>query len=125
MFIVIGFMFAGMLTGYVFKNRQVTWVGKLITVLIWLLLFLLGVEVGGNQMIMSGLHTIGIDALIITVGAVLGSVIGARLLWNWINRGLKRRLTHERKLNNCSILYIGHFCWVVQSYSLRFYAEQS
>ena len=92
MFIVIGFMFAGMLTGYVFKNRQVTWVGKLITVLIWLLLFLLGVEVGGNQMIMSGLHTIGIDALIITVGAVLGSVIGACLLWNWINRGIKKEV---------------------------------
>lgn len=92
MFIVIGFMFAGMLIGYLFKKKQVTWLGKLITVLIWLLLFLLGVEVGGNQMIMSGLHTIGIDALIITVGAVLGSVIGARLLWKWINRGLKKEV---------------------------------
>lgn len=92
MFVVIGFLFAGMLTGYVFKNRQVSWIGKLVTVLIWLLLFLLGVEVGGNQMIMSGLHTIGLDALIITVGAVLGSVIGARLLWNWINRDFKEEV---------------------------------
>lgn len=89
MFVVIGFMFAGMFTGYVFKNKQVTWIGKLVTVLIWLLLFLLGVDVGGNQMIMTGLHTIGLEALIITVGAVLGSVIGARMLWSWINKDLK------------------------------------
>ena len=92
MFVVIGLMFVGMLTGYLFKNIRVAWIGKVITVLIWLLLFLLGIDVGSNQMIMSGLHTIGFDALIITVGAVLGSVIGARLLWNWINKDLKEEV---------------------------------
>ena len=92
MFVVIGLMFVGMLTGYFFKNIKVTWIGKVITVLIWLLLFLLGIDVGGNQMIMSGLHTIGLDALVITIGAVLGSVIGARLLWNWINKDLKEEV---------------------------------
>lgn len=90
MFVVIGFMFAGMLFGYLFKNKQVTWIGKLITVLIWLLLFLLGVDVGGNQMIINGLFTIGVDALIITVGAVLGSVVGACLLWKWIDQEFKK-----------------------------------
>lgn len=92
MFVVIGLMFVGMLTGYLFKKIRVTWIGKVITVLIWLLLFLLGIDVGSNQMIMNGLHTIGLDALIITLGAVLGSVIGARLLWNWINRDLKEEV---------------------------------
>lgn len=90
MFIVIGFMFAGMLLGYMFKKKQVTWIGKLVTVFIWLLLFLLGVDVGGNQMIINGLFTIGVDALIITVGAVLGSVVGARLLWKWIDQEFKK-----------------------------------
>lgn len=89
MFVVIGLMFVGMFTGYLFKKIRLPWIGKVITVLIWLLLFLLGIDVGSNQMIMSGLHTIGFDALIITIGAVLGSVIGARLLWNWINKDLK------------------------------------
>lgn len=92
MFIVIGLMFVGMLTGYLFKNIKVAWIGKIITVLIWLLLFLLGIDVGSNQMIMSGLHTIGLDALVITIGAVLGSVVGARLLWKWINRDLKEEV---------------------------------
>ena len=89
MFVVIGLMFAGMLIGYLFKRKKVTWIGKVITVLIWLLLFLLGIDVGSNQVIMSGLHTIGLEALLIAVAAVMGSVVGARLLWNWINKNLK------------------------------------
>lgn len=89
MFVVIGLMFAGMLIGYLFKRKEVTWIGKVITVLIWLLLFLLGIDVGSNQVIMSGLHTIGLEALLIAVAAVMGSVVGARLLWNWINKNLK------------------------------------
>lgn len=89
MFVVIGLMFAGMLIGYLFKRKKVTWIGKVITVLIWLLLFLLGIDVGSNQVIMSGLHTIGLEALLIAVAAIMGSVIGARLLWNWINKDLK------------------------------------
>ena len=88
MFIVIGLMFTGMLFGYLFKNKKITWIGKVITALIWLLLFLLGIDVGSNQMIMNGLHTIGLEALVITIGAVLGSVVGAWLLWNWINKDL-------------------------------------
>ncbi len=90
MFKIIGFMLIGMITGYLFKNKQVSWIGKVITILIWLLLFLLGVDVGGNQMIMNGLHTIGIDAFIISSGAVIGSIIGARLLWNWINHNFEK-----------------------------------
>ncbi len=90
MFKIIGFMFVGMITGHLFKNKQMSWIGKVITVLIWLLLFLLGVDVGANQMIIRGLRTIGIDALIITIGAVLGSVIGARLLWSWINHNFEK-----------------------------------
>ena len=89
MFVVIGLMFAGILIGFLFKRKKVTWIGKVITVLIWLLLFLLGIDVGSNQVIMSGLHTIGLEALLIAVAAIMGSVIGARLLWNWINKDLK------------------------------------
>ena len=86
MFIVIGLMFSGVFLGYVLRNRNLKFINKVITVLIWTLLFLLGVDVGGNREIISGLHTIGVDALAITVAAVLGSAAGAMLLWNWIRR---------------------------------------
>ncbi len=82
-------MLSGILFGYLFKKKKITWISRVITLLIWVLLFLLGIDVGSNQAIMSGLHTIGQEALVITVGAVLGSVVGARLLWKWINKDLK------------------------------------
>lgn len=86
MFVVISLMFSGILLGYVLRNKNLKFISKIITVLIWTLLFLLGIEVGGNQEIIEGLHTIGIEALIITVAAVLGSVVGALILWKWIKK---------------------------------------
>ena len=38
-------------------------------------------EVGNNEAIIKGLHTIGLEALIITLAAVVGSVLGAWGLW--------------------------------------------
>lgn len=89
MFIVIGIMLSGIIIGYLLKNKRLNWISKVITILIWTLLFLLGIEVGGNKEITDNLHLIGLDALIITLGAVIGSILGARLLWNWITKNKK------------------------------------
>ncbi len=91
MFVVISLMFSGILIGYVFRNKNLKMISKIITILIWTLLFLLGIEVGGNQEIIKGLHTIGVEALVITLAAVLGSIIGALLLWKWIKKGSNKR----------------------------------
>ena len=53
----------------------------IITLLIWLLLFILGIEVGSNEEIIRGLHTIGYEAVVLTLGGTLGSVIAAWALW--------------------------------------------
>jgi len=37
--------------------------------------------VGGNEQIIKGLHTIGLEAVILTIGGTLGSVIAAWALW--------------------------------------------
>lgn len=81
MFTIIGLMLTGMLLGFLLRNRKLSWIHKVITVLIWLLLFLLGIDVGGNREIINSLHTIGLEALVITLGAVLGSVTAAWALW--------------------------------------------
>ena len=66
MFIIIGIMLTGMLLGYLLRSKRLTWIHKVITLLIWLLLFLLGIDVGGNEAIVKGLHAIGLEAFIIT-----------------------------------------------------------
>lgn len=81
MFIIIGIMLTGMLVGYLLRSKRLTWIHKIITFLIWLLLFLLGIDVGGNETIMKGLHTLGLEALIITLAAVVGSTLLAWGLW--------------------------------------------
>lgn len=70
-----------MLLGYLLRNKKLSWIHRVITLLIWLLLFLLGIDVGGNQAIIKGLHTIGLEAAIITLAAVVGSVLASWSLW--------------------------------------------
>ena len=64
MFIIIGIMLTGMLFGYLLRSKRLTWIHKIITFLIWVLLFLLGIDVGGNDIIVKGLHTLGLEALL-------------------------------------------------------------
>lgn len=74
-------MLTGMLLGYLLRRRDLKKIHQIITLLIWLLLFILGIEVGSNEQIIKGLHTIGLEAVILTLGGTLGSVIAAWALW--------------------------------------------
>ena len=78
MFTVIGLMFGGMILGYLFRRQQLSWIRKV------MLLFLLGVEVGGNRRIMEGLTTLGAEALAVTLACILGSCLCAWGLWYWV-----------------------------------------
>ena len=77
MLIVIGLMVCGILIGFRFRKRNLKFISPLITVAIWILLFLLGLSVGGDPKIMNNLGTIGGEALWLTLGAVGGSVLCA------------------------------------------------
>ena len=81
MFTVIGLMLGGMCVGFLLRRQRFTWIHTVITALIWILLFLLGVEVGGNRQIIEGLATLGVEAFGITLAAVLGSCIASWALW--------------------------------------------
>lgn len=93
MFIIIGIMLTGMLIGYLLRSKRLTWIHKIITLLIWVLLFLLGIDVGGNEAIVKGLHTLGIEAAIITFAAVIGSILCAWGLWYLLYIRNKRKET--------------------------------
>lgn len=86
MFTIIGLMLTGMLVGYLLRKQNLRKIHQVITVLIWLLLFILGIEVGSNEQIIKGLHTIGLEAVILTLGGTLGSVIAAWALWKALYR---------------------------------------
>jgi len=82
MFIVFGIMVSGIVAGYFLRRiPNITFIGKLITGFIFLLLFTLGLSVGGNDVIVSNLSTIGVQALVITLAAVVGSVLAAWIVY--------------------------------------------
>ena len=86
MFTVIGIMFTGIGIGYLMRRQSFPWINKVITVLIWLLLFLLGIEVGNNEQIILSLPALGMEALSIAIACVLGSCMAAWGLWKYTNR---------------------------------------
>lgn len=94
MFIAIGFMVLGVILGYLLRKKEFRNISKIITLFIWLLLFILELEVGANPEILSGLTNIGMEAVIITLAAVLGSAMAAFLLWKHIHK--KRKGFYEK-----------------------------
>lgn len=85
MFTVIGIMFIGIGLGYLLRRQSLSWINKAITALIWLLLFLLGIEVGQNERIIRSLPTLGVEAFVIAIVCVLGSCVAAWGLWKYVN----------------------------------------
>ena len=72
-------MVAGIIIGAMLNDKKkiISIIDKLTNWAIYALLFLLGISVGLNKTIINNLDNIGVNALIITVGAVFGSIIMA------------------------------------------------
>lgn len=81
MFTVLSFMFAGIAVGYLLRSKKIRFIHWVITTLIWLLLFLLGLEVGANETIVRQFGKLGFEAFLLAGGATLGSVVFAWFLW--------------------------------------------
>lgn len=95
MFIVLGIMFCGVAAGFLMRRHMwvKTGVTRLLIPVVYLLLFVMGVTVGANPNVMENLSTLGFEALVITIGALGGSLILARIVWKYI---FKSRITNEK-----------------------------
>lgn len=115
MFIVILFIFLGILSGVLCRKLSTgarishtevaaRWQGRIVTWLIWLLLFLLGVEVGSNEMIVRSLPTLGVEALLLSSAATLGCCVLACMLWrvsknNTVLENVKKETSTDKEGN--------------------------
>lgn len=81
--IVLLLMTTGVVLGFVLDKfpKIIQAIEKSISWAIYLLLFLLGISVGTNEQIINNLDSIGWQALVITIGGVVGSVLLAWLLY--------------------------------------------
>lgn len=82
MLLEVGLIAAGVPVGWLLRKQRAV-VRLTDTVMTWsirALLFFLGLDLGGNALLMSRLDSLGVKAAIIALCAVLGSLVGARLL---------------------------------------------
>ena len=86
MLIIVAIMLCGIAVGYLLRNWDTRFISHVITALICLLLFLLGIEVGSNPRIVMGMQTLGIEALLLTIGGAVGTTLCAWLLWIYVSR---------------------------------------
>ena len=86
-------MLCGIGTGYLLRNKKMSFIGRIITSLIWVLLFLLGIEVGANPRIVNGLQTLGLEAIVLTIAGSLGV---QSLRGHSGDMSAERRLENER-----------------------------
>lgn len=89
---IIIIMLTGMALGFTLRSHRIRHIQSLITFLIWALLFLLGVEAGGNEDIIRALPTLGLESLGITLAALTGSLLCACGLWKWLK---KKKMVNE------------------------------
>ena len=86
MLIIVAIMLCGIAVGYLLRKRNTRFISHIITALIWLLLFLLGIEVGSNPRIVMGMQTLGIEALVLTIGGAVGTILFSWLMWKYVSR---------------------------------------
>ena len=86
MLTVFAILLAGIGTGRLLYGRRLVFLSPLITAVIWLLLFLLGVEAGSDPAVVGGLTTLGATAFVIFALSVAGSILASWALWRWIRR---------------------------------------
>ncbi len=83
---VVAIMLSGMAVGFLMRKRRLKVVPHAVTVFIWALLFLLGVEVGTNPQVIEGITSLGLEALWLSLAGVAGTVLFSWGLWQWVSR---------------------------------------
>lgn len=93
MWIIFIFLIAGILVGFIFRNRPKTIVfsSQATAWAVFLLIFFLGLSVGQNDAVVSALGELGWQAILLSSGSILGSLIFTGVLYFFAFRGLHEK----------------------------------
>ncbi|WP_295912501.1 lysine exporter LysO family protein [uncultured Alistipes sp.] len=84
MLVIFAVIIGGIVTGRLLSSWRLAFVSRAITVVIWLLLFLLGLEVGSDPAVARSMAILGRTAFVIFVFSVAGSIGASWLLWRCV-----------------------------------------
>lgn len=86
MLTVVICMIFGVLFGVLIRKKRLKYLNTVILILIWILLFLLGYEIGNNDLVIRQSGKILWKAFLIATGGTLGSIIAAKLMGKGIDK---------------------------------------
>ena len=83
MFTIISIMFTGIVIGYLLRDlRFLQKVEKSISLTIFLLLFVLGLSIGSNSLIINNIGKFGWQAIVLATLSILGSLLASFLVFH-------------------------------------------
>lgn len=89
---IVFIIISGIIVGSFLRKTAVSkHIGLVISVIIVLLLFFLGVAVGANEEVVKNFSAIGFDAFLLTVGGTLGSVLCAWWVYEFFFKERNKR----------------------------------
>ncbi len=81
----LGFMFLGMLAGYLLRHTKIpALICRLVMPLILALLFCMGVLIGDNPAIMDNLHGLGLQGAVLAAATLAASLITVLLICRFV-----------------------------------------
>ena len=89
-FLILGFIVSSKKTS---KGKEIKISDKAIPVLVFIIVFLLGIKIGSDDQVLASVGEIGAAAVVVTIFAMAGSVLAVTLLRKLLKidkRGLRR-----------------------------------
>ena len=83
MVVIISMILLGIVAGYFLRRRKLRYLDNIVMGIIWLLLFLLGVEAGSDERIVRWIASLGMEAF---TGGVAGSSVLSLILWRFTSK---------------------------------------
>lgn len=88
MYTILSIMLLGVISGYVFRNiSALKKIEKTISITIFTLLFMLGVSVGSNKMIINNLGEFGSQAFLLALMSLSGSLFATAIIIKLFKKG--------------------------------------
>lgn len=81
MITVLTILWCSVLLGYLLRRYRMVWTEPLLLLAVWLLLFVIGTEVGSNPQLRIGLPRFGLQALLYTLLCTLCCGLAVSVLW--------------------------------------------
>ena len=121
MLIALLILWSSVFLGYLTRRWPQRWVGQVLPISIWLMLFIIGIEVGGNELLVGSLGKLGAESLLITVITTICCGTGSLLLLRCIQPTTVNKSLPKTDSASCSQISLLRLWTTIQESVIVFF----